>query len=106
MLRSLKQIYGKTLGASDGDIGHLVDFYFDDHKWVIRYLIVDTGQSVFYDEYGNELTDGERIQVEVTPAGSLALPGGEKAGRRLELKTKNGKVEFQFLVPDRPGHRA
>ena len=28
MLRSLRQLYGKKLGASDGDIGHVKDFYF------------------------------------------------------------------------------
>jgi uncharacterized protein YrrD len=43
MLRSIKQLYGDKLGASDGDIGHVKDFYFDDQNWAIRYLIVDTG---------------------------------------------------------------
>ncbi len=43
MLRSLKQLYGNELGASDGDIGHVKDFYFDDQNWTIRYVMVDTG---------------------------------------------------------------
>ena len=43
MLRSIKQLYGEKLGASDGDIGHVKDFYFDDQKWAVRYVIVDTG---------------------------------------------------------------
>jgi sporulation protein YlmC with PRC-barrel domain len=43
MLRSIKQLYGAKLGASDGDIGHVKDFYFDDQNWVMRYLVVDTG---------------------------------------------------------------
>lgn len=43
MLRSIKQLYGDKLGASDGEIGHIKDFYFDDQSWVIRYLVVDTG---------------------------------------------------------------
>lgn len=43
MLRSIKQLYGKKLGASDGDIGHLKDFYFSDQQWVVRYVIADTG---------------------------------------------------------------
>ncbi len=42
MLRSIKQLYGDKLGASDGDIGHVKDFYFDDQNWAIRYLVVDT----------------------------------------------------------------
>jgi uncharacterized protein YrrD len=45
MLRSIKQLYGEKLRASDGDIGHVKDFYFDDQKWVIRYVVVDTGSS-------------------------------------------------------------
>ena len=43
MLQSIKQLYGNKLGASDGDIGHVKDFYFDDQNWVIRYLVADTG---------------------------------------------------------------
>jgi hypothetical protein len=43
MLRSIKQIYGDKLGASDGEIGCVKDFYFDDENWVVRYLVADTG---------------------------------------------------------------
>ena len=43
MLRSIKQLYGEKLRASDGEIGHVKDFYFDDQKWVVRYAVVDTG---------------------------------------------------------------
>jgi uncharacterized protein YrrD len=34
---------GLEIGATDGDIGHLDDLYFDDEAWVIRYLVVETG---------------------------------------------------------------
>jgi len=43
MLRSIKQLYGDKLGASDGEIGQVKDFYFDDQNWAIRYLVADTG---------------------------------------------------------------
>jgi sporulation protein YlmC with PRC-barrel domain len=43
MLRSIKQLYGDRLGASDGEIGHVKDFYFDDQTWAVRYLVADTG---------------------------------------------------------------
>jgi uncharacterized protein YrrD len=43
MLQNIKQLYGKKLGASDGDIGHVKDFYFDDKTWAVRYLVADTG---------------------------------------------------------------
>jgi hypothetical protein len=43
MLQYTKDIYGNKLAASDGEIGHVKDFYFDDKNWVIRYLVADTG---------------------------------------------------------------
>jgi hypothetical protein len=43
MLRSIKDLEGYAIRATDGDIGHVKDFYFDDAKWVIRYLVVETG---------------------------------------------------------------
>lgn len=43
MLRSLNEIKGYGLKATDGDIGKVKDFYFDDLKWTIRYLAADTG---------------------------------------------------------------
>ncbi len=30
MLQSLKKLYSDKLGASDGDLGQVKDFYFDD----------------------------------------------------------------------------
>ena len=43
MLRSIKQLYGDELRATDGEIGHIKDFYFDDQNWAVRYVVVDTG---------------------------------------------------------------
>jgi len=43
MLRSIQQLYRNKLGASDGEIGHVKDFYFDDQNWAVRYLVADTG---------------------------------------------------------------
>lgn len=43
MLRSMKDLEGYTIAATDGVIGHVKDFYFDDEAWVIRYLVVETG---------------------------------------------------------------
>lgn len=36
MLRTLKDFEKCAIGASDGDIGHVKDLYFDDAAWVIR----------------------------------------------------------------------
>src|ERR1700677_4214269 len=44
MLRSMKDMEDYTIGATDGIIGRVKDFYFDDDAWVIRYLVVDAGE--------------------------------------------------------------
>lgn len=41
-LRSGAKVTGYDIQASDGSIGHVQDFVFDDASWVIRYLVVDT----------------------------------------------------------------
>jgi sporulation protein YlmC with PRC-barrel domain len=43
MLRSIKEIEKYRIIATDGEIGDVYDFYFDDAKWTIRYLVVETG---------------------------------------------------------------
>jgi sporulation protein YlmC with PRC-barrel domain len=42
MERNLNSLIGEIMGATDGEIGKVVDFYFDDDTWTIRYLIVKT----------------------------------------------------------------
>jgi hypothetical protein len=39
----LKVLEGFTVTASDGDVGTVADFYFDDEGWGVRYLVVETG---------------------------------------------------------------
>jgi hypothetical protein len=43
MLRNLKDMENFKIAATDGEIGHVKDFYFDDEAWVVRYLVVDAG---------------------------------------------------------------
>ena len=43
MLRNSGDMKGLTIHATDGEIGMVDHFYFDDESWVIRYLVVDTG---------------------------------------------------------------
>ena len=40
---SVKDLKGYAIGATDGDLGTLDDFYFDDESWTIRYLVAETG---------------------------------------------------------------
>jgi hypothetical protein len=41
-VRASPTYHGYHIKASDGEIGHLEDFLFDDDTWEIRYAIVDT----------------------------------------------------------------
>jgi hypothetical protein len=43
MLRNLNKIENHKVRATDGEIGHVKDFFFDDDTWVVRYLVVDAG---------------------------------------------------------------
>jgi uncharacterized protein YrrD len=43
MLRSTKKLTGFTIRGTDGDVGTLDDLLFDDEKWAIRYIVVNTG---------------------------------------------------------------
>jgi hypothetical protein len=41
-LRSMRTIRGYHIHATDGEIGHIVDFLIDDESWAIRYIVVTT----------------------------------------------------------------
>jgi sporulation protein YlmC with PRC-barrel domain len=43
MLRSMNELYGYTIRATDDTIGSVHDFLFDDRESKVRYLVVDTG---------------------------------------------------------------
>jgi hypothetical protein len=43
MLYSVADLKGLKLQETDGTIGSVEDFYFDDASWMVRYLVVDTG---------------------------------------------------------------
>ena len=78
MLRSIKQLYGDKLGASDGEIGHVKDFYFDDQNWVVRYLVADTGSWLV----------GRKVLISPHAFGSL-----DPAGKLLPVKLTRKQIE-------------
>jgi hypothetical protein len=48
MQRNIKSLIGYGMEATDGDIGKVKYFYFDDTTWLIRYLILKTGNWFLY----------------------------------------------------------
>ena len=43
MLRQSKDLQDLAVVATDGAIGDVKDFFFDDEAWAIRYLVIDAG---------------------------------------------------------------
>ena len=43
MLRNSSEIIGYSIGATDGQLGRVTDFLFDDDTWLVRWLVIDTG---------------------------------------------------------------
>lgn len=43
MKQSIKSLIGYSIKETDGELGKVDEFYFDDLLWTIRYLIVKTG---------------------------------------------------------------
>ena len=54
VLRSVDEVVGYHIRGTDGDIGHVDDFIVDQNTWIIRYLVIDTG---------NRLPGGKRVLV-------------------------------------------
>lgn len=43
MLRRLKNLKGFTIHGKDDDLGKVKDFYFDQDRFILRYIVVNTG---------------------------------------------------------------
>jgi hypothetical protein len=80
-LRSCYEVAGYHLHATDGTLGHIDDFLFDDLDWAIRWLVVDTRTWWFGREVliAPEWVDGNdwikrSVHVDVTRAAVQAAP--------------------------------
>lgn len=71
MLCSAKDLKNWEVAARDGDIGKVREIYFDDRRWTVRYLVVDTGgwlsgRRVLLLPHVVERFDAERQRLVVT----------------------------------------
>lgn len=41
--RAIQDLHNDDIVATDGRLGAVEDIYFDDRRWAVRYLVVDTG---------------------------------------------------------------
>jgi hypothetical protein len=74
----MTEIQGFTIGATDGDVGRVDAFYFDDTSFTVRHLVVDTGGWL-----------GGRL-VLISP---LALPAIDWDGKRINATLTKTQVE-------------
>ena len=91
MQKSVKDLKGYGIGATDGDIGKLDDFYFDDEAWTIRYLVADTGNWLL----------GRKVLIS-----PIALGKADLSGERLNVTlTKKQVEESPSIDTDKPVSR-
>jgi len=62
-LRSIVQVGGYTIHASDGEIGHVNDFIVDDQTWQLSDLVVDT----------HDWIGGKKVLVAVSHVHSISF---------------------------------
>jgi len=78
MLTNATYLKGLVIRATDGELGSVDDFYFDDETWVIRYLTVDTGGWL----------DARRVLIS-----PVAVTHADWPARRLDVALTRKQVE-------------
>jgi hypothetical protein len=81
MIHSVNALTGSRVMGRDGEVGTLQDFYFDDERWAIRYLIVRTGswftgrEVLVSPVFGREVgSSGGALHVDLTRAQIESAP--------------------------------
>jgi hypothetical protein len=84
MLQVISPLKGFTIKASDGGVGTVVDFLFDDRSWKVRWLVIDCGGAVTPTWIGaaRGLEDplNFRPRWRLATSGTLRLLGREACG--------------------------
>src|ERR1035438_10671731 len=65
-----KRLKDYVIRATDGELGSVVELYFDDETWAIRYLVVDTGgwlsgRRVLISRFSIIRTDWDAVRLDV-----------------------------------------
>ncbi len=71
MLRTVDSLNGYTIQATDDELGSVKEVYFDDERWGVRYLVVETGswlssRKVLISPYSIRNIDDEDETIEVS----------------------------------------
>lgn len=87
-LRSTRQVSGYRIHATDGDIGHTVDFFMDTANWLFHYLLVDTG----------DWLPGRKVLVSTDWVEEIQRRGG-RIRVDLEKEEVRDSPEYDFTGP-------
>jgi hypothetical protein len=91
MLWNASAINGYAIAASDGEIGTVSDFLFDDSSWLVRWLVVDTGNWL----------SGRKVLLPTPVLGHL-----DHAGQKFEVRLTMQQVKDSPQIDtDRPVSR-
>jgi hypothetical protein len=71
LTRSARDLFGYGLHARDGALGRVHDLYFDDRRWIVRYVVVDLhrwrpGRRVLISPVCVRHVDARRRQLDVS----------------------------------------
>ena len=106
MLQVISPLKGFSIEASDGRIGTVVDFLFDDASWKVRWLVIDcgtwlTGRKVLIhpsaispEDRHSHVTQRRRTRAQ--------RPGGV---RGLDQRLRHGRSRIRRTTPRTPGER-
>ena len=110
-MRSMKKFSDFGLAAKDGEIGSVEEFYFDDRRWTVRYLVLKpqkwlSGRRVLISpkallspdwEHKVILTSLTKAQIEKSPDVDFHKPSSRQDEEKL---IKYYKWEFYWSDPD------
>jgi sporulation protein YlmC with PRC-barrel domain len=88
MLWNVSTIKGYAIAATDGTIGTVGDFLFDDRDWLVRWLVVDSG----------DWLSGRKVLLPPSALGSLDAARGEFAVK-LTMQQVSDSPDFDSDLP-------
>ena len=87
MLHGVKALRGSAIAAQDERFGFVVDLYFDDRTWSLRYVVLDTGRPM------------PQRSVLLEPAAIAAIAPGGTLSVRLTRKQIEKKPDWLAARP-------
>lgn len=96
-LRSMDEVRGYSASAADGEVGEVSDLICQDDEWLVRYIVIDTGdwlsdrEIIISPDWINRISWSERSvlielnrsQIENSPAYDPSQPVGRRYETRL-----------------------